>query len=151
MQKAKPPGEGTPIERLGLPEHLKDTDLFTLDSKVLAQYGVIAYSPTYPLWSDGSGKLRHVRVPKGEAITYNAETKQFDIPANTRFYKTFLKKVIDESGEASFRKIETRIIVSRPDEKLEDGTLQHARPLRHLRLERRRDRRGPRHRSVEER
>src|SRR5206468_5895335 len=45
-------------------------------------------------------------------------------PANTRVYKTFLKPVIDLSGNKGFRKIETRVIVSRPDTLRSDGTVQ---------------------------
>ena len=48
-----------------LPQNLADTDLTTFDSEALAAIGVVAYVPTYPLWSAGSGKLRHIRVPKG--------------------------------------------------------------------------------------
>lgn len=108
--------DGAPHERLGLPRTLNETDLFTLDSAALAEHGVIGYAPTYPLWSDDAGKLRHVRVPRGESIKYNAETRQLDIPENTRFYKTFLKEVLTLSGETRFKKIETRIIVSRTGE-----------------------------------
>ncbi len=99
-----------------LPKRLEDTDLTSLDSEVLARQGVVAFSPAYPLWSDDAKKIRHVRVPVGKSIVYNPATKNFDIPPNTRFYKTFLKKVIDTQGKVSFRKIETRIIVSRQNE-----------------------------------
>jgi mono/diheme cytochrome c family protein len=118
----KPPGEGTPAERVGLPESLADTDLFSFDSAELQQYGVVAFAPNYPLWSDGSGKLRHVRVPKGESIRYDAERREFEIPENTRFYKTFFKKVIDRDGNEAFRKIETRLIVARQDSDNADGS-----------------------------
>jgi hypothetical protein len=103
------------LEHLGLPADLSDTDLVSFDSQTLAQYGVIAYAPGYPLWSDNAGKLRYVRVPRGTSIHFNKQTQQFDIPPNTRFYKTFLKKVIDTDGSIRWRKIETRLIVSRPD------------------------------------
>ncbi|HEX3678457.1 MAG TPA: hypothetical protein VHU90_01915, partial [Galbitalea sp.] len=82
----------------------------------LARYGVVAYAPTYPLWSDNAGKLRHVRVPRGTSIQFDAATQSFKIPADTRFYKTFLKRVVDASGKQSYRKVETRLIVSRPDD-----------------------------------
>lgn len=107
-----------------LPKRLEETDLISLDSEILAQQGVIAFAPAYPLWADNAKKLRHVRVPVGKSIAYNPTTKLFDIPANTRFYKTFFKQVIDLTGKVSFRKIETRIIVSRPDTKAPDGTAQ---------------------------
>ena len=65
--------------------------------------------------------MRYVRVPRGQTITFDKATQQFHIPPNTRFYKTFLKQVIDSTGQPSWRKIETRVIVSRPDENGPDG------------------------------
>ncbi len=103
-------------EQLGLPSQLSQTDLFTFDSQTLAQYGVISYAPGYPLWSDNAGQMRHVRVPRGTSIHFDKETQQFDIPPNTRFYKTFLKEIVDTDNSIRWRKIETRLIVSRPDE-----------------------------------
>lgn len=110
-----PPGMGTLEEQLGLPKTLAETDLTTLDSDKLAQRGVIAFAPGYPLWSDDAGKLRHVRVPVGETIHFDKKTQHFVIPPNTRFYKTFMKDVIDADGTKRFKKMETRLIVSRPD------------------------------------
>jgi mono/diheme cytochrome c family protein len=108
-----------------LPMSLADTDLSTLDAAELARNRVIAYAPQYPLWTDDAGKLRYLRVPSGQSIRFNKQTQQFDIPPNTRFYKTFLKKVIDRDGNETFRKIETRVIVARPDKKLDNGTIQN--------------------------
>ncbi|MGA7121534.1 MAG: hypothetical protein WBY94_15625, partial [Polyangiaceae bacterium] len=107
---------------IGLPEHLSETDLVTFDTATLAQYGVIAYQPNYPLWSDDAGKLRYVRVPRGTSIQLNKSTQEFTIPPNTRFYKTFMKKIIDTDGSYRFRKVETRLIVSRPDQLNADGS-----------------------------
>jgi mono/diheme cytochrome c family protein len=120
----KQPDSSLPEEQLGLPTTLDQTDLFTLDSAELARHGVIAYAPTYPLWSDDAGKLRYVRVPQGTSIEFDAKTRSFDIPKNTRFYKTFMKKVLDRDGSERFRKIETRLIVSRPGEDSLFGTYQ---------------------------
>ncbi len=64
---------------------------------------MIAYRPTYPLWSDGSGKLRLIRVPKGTSIKFDKDKQTFDIPPNTRFYKTFFRKVIDKAGQVSHK------------------------------------------------
>jgi mono/diheme cytochrome c family protein len=113
---------GTAAELIGLPEHLSETDLFTLDSAVLARYGVLAYAPNYPLWSDNAGKLRHVRPPRGQPITFDKTTQQFHLPPNTRFYKTFMKLIADTDGSYRYRKIETRLIVARPDTNNADGT-----------------------------
>ena len=113
---------GSAAQMIGLPEHLAQTDLFTLDGEVLAEHGVVAYAPGYPLWSDNSGKLRFVRVPRGTSIHFDKATQSFSIPPNTRFYKTFLRQVVDSDGSLRFRKIETRLIVSRPDHVSADGT-----------------------------
>lgn len=105
-----------------LPGRLDQTDLFTFDAKELAKHGVIAYSPAYTLWADNAKKLRMVRVPRGETIRFDKDAQEFSIPPNTRIYKTFFKKVTDITGRESYRKMETRLILSRPDEKLADGS-----------------------------
>ena len=107
-----------------LPATLAETDLVSLDRATLAKTGVISYAPTYPLWSDNAGKMRYVRVPVGQPILFDKATQRFSIPANTRFYKTFLKQVTDANGNPTYRKIETRVIVSRPDTQKPDGSAQ---------------------------
>jgi mono/diheme cytochrome c family protein len=109
------PNGTTGAAQIGLPASLSETDLFTLDSAQLALYGVVAYAPAYPLWSDNAGKLRYVRVPHGTSIHFDKATQKFQIPPNTRFYKTFMKRIADTDGSYRYRKIETRLIVSRPD------------------------------------
>lgn len=110
------PGAGvTAAQLIGLPEDLGDTDLYTLDTALLAQSRVIAFQPNYPLWTDNAGKLRYVRVPVGQSIQFNKATQEFTIPPNTRFYKTFMKQIADTDGSLRWKKIETRLIVSRPD------------------------------------
>src|SRR3954470_187209 len=99
-----------------LPKTLAETDLTTLDSEELARTAVIAYAPTYALWSAGSGKLRHIRVPRGTSVRFDKTTQTWEIPDNTRFYKTFLRRVIDRTGAVTWRKMETRVIVARADD-----------------------------------
>lgn len=110
-----------------LPANLADTDLVTLDAYVLAQRGTVAYDVEYPLWADNAHKGRWIHVPSTvdaqgaphrQAITYDAATGRFQIPENTRFYKTFFKQVKERDGEVRYRKVETRLIVVR-----------HAQPL----------------------
>lgn len=108
----------------GLPRTLYGTDMVSLDSQVLAQHGVYSYAPTYTLFSDHAAKMRYVRVPVGETIRYDPDTQDFEIPENTRFYKTFLKEVVDADGHRGWRKMETRIIVSRRDRDLEGGGVE---------------------------
>ena len=128
---AMPDLNNTAGQQLGLPEQLSHTDIFTLDSTALARYGVVGFAPAYPLWSDNAdngtqtGKLRYVRVPRGTSIQFDKATQTFKIPANTRFYKTFMKKIVDVDGSIRFRKIETRLIVSRPDVTNPDQTVTH--------------------------
>jgi mono/diheme cytochrome c family protein len=122
VKQAPAGGDGAPEDKLGLPLDLADTDLTSFDSDVLAREGVIAFQPAYPLWSDDSGKLRYVRVPLGKSITFDAANQRFNIPDNTRFYKTFLKEVTDTQGNERWRKIETRLIVARGDLVNADGS-----------------------------
>jgi mono/diheme cytochrome c family protein len=96
-----------------LPEKLVETDVFTLDSELLATRGTFAYSPTYPLWSDDARKLRYVHVPQGQSINFDRAAQRFRIPPNTRFYKTFLREVVESDGVKRYRKLETRLIVTR--------------------------------------
>jgi mono/diheme cytochrome c family protein len=107
-----------------LPPTLDKTDLVTLDSEELAKRDVISFAPAYPLWTENAGKMRYVRVPRGQTIAFDEATQQFHIPPNTRFYKTFLKEVIDVDGHPGWRKLETRVIVSRPDVNGPDGRAQ---------------------------
>jgi len=118
----KKPDSLLPEEQVGLPTTLDQTDLTTLDSAELAKHGVVAYQPAYPLWTDDAGKMRYVRVPQGQSITFNKKTKEFEIPSNTRFYKTFMKKVLTRDGVERYRKVETRVIVSRTGEESLYGT-----------------------------
>jgi cytochrome c553 len=106
-----------------LPLKLSETDLFTLDSLELARKGTLSYNVEYPLWADNAEKGRYVHFPAiwdeqnqkwtSSGAAYNSTTGQFNVPPNTRFYKTFYKAVQSKTGETVFRKIETRIIVVR--------------------------------------
>ncbi|MFT3926614.1 MAG: hypothetical protein QM778_28980 [Myxococcales bacterium] len=98
-----------------LPSRLDQTDLVSYDSEVLAHQGVLSYAPAYPLFSDNARKMRHLRLPRGESLAFDAKTQEFDVPDNTRVYKTFMKEVIDANGNARYKKIETRLIVVRAD------------------------------------
>jgi mono/diheme cytochrome c family protein len=124
LQQAKAGSGAAASEIIGLPKNLEDTDLTTFDGATLASTGVIAFVPQYPLWSEDAGKIRYVRVPRGQSIRFHKDTQEFEIPPNTRFYKTFLKQIVDSDGNPSWRKIETRLIVSRPDTTGPDGTAQ---------------------------
>lgn len=104
-----------------LPLRLSQTDLYTLDSAALARAGVLSYATTYELWADNARKMRYVKIPFGKKIGFDEQRQLFEIPENTRTYKTFLKKVSDHNGQTRFRKIETRVIVARKDEINDEG------------------------------
>jgi len=101
-----------------LPKNLKDTDLFTLDSKELAKAGTVSFSVEYPLWADNAEKGRYVHFPnsasgkRAVASLISSENK-FKIPANSRFYKNFYKAVKNSDGLIKYKIVETRIIVTR--------------------------------------
>lgn len=105
-----------------LPKNLVDTDIFSLDAFDLAQKGTVAYNVEYPLWADNNEKGRWVHVPMKidgkrlvrQSITYDAQNKRFDIPENTRFYKSFYKLTKGKDGKSvRARRVETRIILVR--------------------------------------
>ncbi|MFZ5893507.1 MAG: hypothetical protein ACOY0T_20770 [Myxococcota bacterium] len=110
-----------------LPKKLSQTDLFTLDTEELAQHNTVAFAPNYQLWSFDAGKLRHIHVPRGEHVQYQKSTPNyFRIPENTRFYKTFLKPVVDKNGNTGWRKMETRLIVARKAQRVDGKKVERA-------------------------
>ncbi|MBJ6760157.1 hypothetical protein JGU66_05245 [Myxococcaceae bacterium JPH2] len=98
-----------------LPRFLSDADseVATLNTARLARHGTFAFAPTYALFSDNARKLRLVHVPAGQSIAYDAASRSFKVPPNTRFYKTFFKAVVGADGQTRYRRIETRLIVTR--------------------------------------
>ncbi len=104
-----------------LPKDLSETDLFSLDAYELAKMGTIAYNVEYPLWADNNNKGRWIHLPvkrellsyKKQKVFFNTTTKQLEVPDNTRFYKTFYKKVKQANGKFRYRRVETRLIVVR--------------------------------------
>ncbi|MFN7727931.1 MAG: hypothetical protein ACK5P7_02115 [Bdellovibrio sp.] len=116
-----------------LPKYLNETDMFTLDSYELAKKGTLAYNVEYPLWADNANKGRWIHVPMAikdgklvkQTISYDGVTKQFKIPDNTRFYKSFYRAVTLPNKKIKMRRMETRIIVVRtPWENSLFGTYQ---------------------------
>lgn len=59
-----------------------------------------AYEPRYPLWSDGAGKRRYLRLPAGASID-NTDPDHWQFPVGAVLFKEF------RSGE---RRLETRVI-----------------------------------------
>jgi hypothetical protein len=59
-----------------------------------------AFSPQYPLWSDGAAKRRWVRLPVGSRINV-ADVGKWQLPVGTKFWKEF---------SFNDRKVETRFL-----------------------------------------
>jgi hypothetical protein len=85
-----------------LPLHLRDTGID--DPRNLA------FSPQYPLWSDGAAKRRRISLPPGTAIDAS-RPDAWEFPRGTRLWKEF----------SLDRPVETRFI-----ERLPDGTWRYA-------------------------
>ena len=109
-----------------LPELLSETDLVTFDDLELGKRGTVAYDVSHPLRNDFARKLRHIHVPatgsardgyKALAVTLKDDAAlrphEYNIPENTRFYKTFFAQRRLKDGSVVYRPVETRIIVVR--------------------------------------
>jgi hypothetical protein len=94
-----------------LPQHLGDTGLFAPGSTTQIARGVIAFSPQYPLWSDGAAKRRWIALPPGASIDA-ANPDAWAFPLGTRLWKEF---------SLGSRRVETRFI-----ERLQDGSWRYA-------------------------
>lgn len=81
-----------------LPHRLADTGLYDASGAVAARNR--PFSPQYPLWSDGAGKMRWVYLPDGAAIDAR-DPNAWDFPVDTRFWKEFT---------FAGRKVETRLL-----------------------------------------
>jgi hypothetical protein len=93
-----------------LPRDLAATGLFVPGSTAQVQDGVLAFSPQYPLWSDGTAKRRWIALPPGAFIDASRPSA-WEFPVGTRLWKEF-----------SFeRRLETRFI-----ERLADGSWRYA-------------------------
>jgi hypothetical protein len=64
--------------------------------------GIRAYTPRFPLWSDGSIKTRYVYLPPGKTIDASIDN-HWIFPVGTKFYKEF------RSSDGTLR-IETRVL-----------------------------------------
>jgi mono/diheme cytochrome c family protein len=81
------------------PRLLSETGLYT-DSPSVVNPNNRAYSPQYPLWSDGAGKDRWILLPAGAPIDAT-RMDRWAFPEGTKFWKEFA---------FGGRKVETRFI-----------------------------------------
>lgn len=90
---------------------LRDTGLFEPGSVERVGAANEAFTPHFPLWTDGQSKRRWLYLPPGTAID-KSEPDRWEFPAGTRAWKEF-------SGPGG--RIETRLI-----ERLADGSWRFA-------------------------
>ena len=92
-----------------LPQRLSETGLYVTDSMQVRDE-LIAFSPQYPLWTDGASKKRWLYLPPGTHIDAS-NPDAWEFPPGTKLWKEF----------AQGRPVETRLI-----ERLADGTWRFA-------------------------
>ena len=92
------------------PQHLRDTGLFEPGSVTHVRPAILAFSPQYPLWSDGATKRRWIALPPGTSIDAS-RADAWEFPRGTRLWKEF----------SVGRRVETRFI-----ERLHDGSWRYA-------------------------
>src|SRR5262245_60459589 len=76
---------GAPVTPL--PQRLSETGLFVRGSNEV-RADVIAFSPQYPLWSDGTRKRRWIYLPAGTSIDA-AQVDAWEFPVGTKLWKEF--------------------------------------------------------------
>lgn len=83
----------------GLPDRLSQTGLYADIATQQVAPGVLAFSPQYPLWSDGARKHRWIALPPGTSIDAS-DPDAWVFPVGTRLWKEF----------AFDRRVETRYL-----------------------------------------
>lgn len=81
--------QGAPPAEVGpLPTDLAGTGLYSdWDTRTIAP-GVRAFTPQYPLWSDGARKRRWIRLPVGAQIDASS-ADEWQFPVGTKLWKEF--------------------------------------------------------------
>lgn len=88
------------------PTRLSETGLYRDPATHTLADGVLTYDVHYPLWSDGSEKLRYLYLPPGTTIDLT-QPDRWQFPVGTRAWKEF---------RVAGRRLETRLL-----EKVETG------------------------------
>lgn len=86
--------------RVPLPDRLAEFSLFSDVSDLETASGSTIYEPLWPLWSNGTSKLRQLVMPRGATVEKTGD-QAWDFPLGSLFFKTFS----DQTGP-----IETRLI-----------------------------------------
>ena len=97
-------GASAPSDDLG------ETGLYVPGSNATVRSDNIAFSPQYPLWSDGTTKRRWLHIPPGTFIDAS-RPDAWEFPRGTKVWKEF----------SHGRRVETRLI-----ERLADGSFRYS-------------------------
>ena len=71
-----------------LPRRLSDTGLYANIATGELSPGVLAYTPQFPLWSDGAEKRRWILLPSGQQID-TSDMDEWRFPDGTKVWKEF--------------------------------------------------------------
>jgi mono/diheme cytochrome c family protein len=75
-----------PIREDALPELLSETGLYNAEGEIHS--AVFAFTPRWPLWSDGVEKARWVYIPECSQID-SSDPDNWELPVGTRLWKDF--------------------------------------------------------------
>jgi hypothetical protein len=91
-----------------LPQHLSQTGLFVQGTVSEIAPRATAFSPQYPLWSDGATKRRWIALPTGSSIDAS-NPDAWEFPVGTKLWKEFSlgrrveTRYMERMGDGSWR------------------------------------------------
>ena len=92
-------------------ENLSDYGFFkgTLKDQIPSD-GVVLYTLNSPLFSDYASKLRFVKLPVGQSVSYNPDSV-LQFPVGTAIVKTFYYPIDERNPKKGRRLMETRVLL----------------------------------------
>ena len=92
-------------------ENLSDYGFFkgTLKEQIPSD-GVVLYTLNSPLFSDYASKLRFVKLPAGQSVSYNPDSV-LQFPVGTAIVKTFYYPIDERNPKKGRRLMETRVLL----------------------------------------
>jgi uncharacterized repeat protein (TIGR03806 family) len=92
-------------------ENLSDYGFFkgTLKEQIPSD-GVVLYTLNSPLFSDYASKLRFVKLPAGQTVSYNPDSV-LQFPVGTAIVKTFYYPIDERNPKKGRRLMETRVLL----------------------------------------
>jgi hypothetical protein len=103
-------GDAAPVSAESPPQTLRETGLYLPGSALVVDPAHLAFSPQYPLWTDGATKRRWLSLPPNTYIDAS-RPNAWEFPLGTRLWKEF----------SIGRAVETRYV-----ERLADGQWRYA-------------------------